>query len=926
MIAKTLRYFFLFRPFWVWVLLLPVAVQAQFGELLYRPAGLKYKVLKTDHFDLIHYEGQEETARQAATILENNLSETQKLIGNHEPFRLSVVLNGYNDASNGFVTVFPFRSEIEVPAIRGKYLHPGAENWLEAVLPHELVHAVEIDHYKRNTLTRLFPEWARFTNAFRPSGFLEGVAVYQESKLHDGEVGRLNHPFFTMQYRASMGSPFGWTLSQAITPNYYGMPSGRHYLGGSYLVQFLADEFGDGTYQRYSKAFAKRPYLGTAFALYKATGKWPYELNKLFREQEIQAERRRVGKLGAITKPQLLGNRIGAFHNNPIWTDDKTVLTYGTGYHDRPGFYLTDVESGTTRVLAHEQINEDHAFSFDPNNGEVLWGDYNDVLNTPTQFISDINKLALDTGKKEELTNGKRVFTPIRNENGTLWATQNRGESSDWVEILPNGETKTVCASGYGRLLEIAPRPGTEEVYVLLNVRGEQGIFKAKIADTCTFEPVALTGKGSVFDPSWSRDGRWMLFTADSTGVPNVYAWDTKTNQHFRLTNAPYGAYEAAFSPDGSQVAVVWYGREQESIGILPFIPEKLKKVPGFAQSGKDKNWAEMLTQVPIAPYEGGLLAPYKPLDHLKNWVVPVSARLVDEEKSGLGLQIIMIDVLRRFKTTASAFWLGKRPWGEVSVGTAQLPLRPTFSVFNRPTYRLGDMEELGMGLALTKPLIRQSGVFPIQADISLAGFQRWIRPYDLGGGFTANTGVSGGFLLYHKAQANVRDLRPNTGTILSANGSWDKSKGEEKGLLSFDVAADRYIGYGKARNRSGKVSVAYATFNEADEHFLSSLRIPGYPTTPPGRHFLRIGADYLTPVWYIDRGIMTLPVHADVLYATVFGNSVINTTQIESRHTAFGLGLGLRFRVFRNIALDVQYNLAYKVQDQNFMSEFYSN
>ncbi|HCR49523.1 MAG TPA: hypothetical protein DIW24_07840, partial [Bacteroidetes bacterium] len=424
----------------------------------------------------------------------------------------------------------------------------------------------------------------------------------------------------------------------------------------------------------------------------------------------------------------------------------------------------------------------------------------------------------------------------------------------------------------------------------------------------------------------WSRDGRWMLFTADSTGVPNVYAWDARTNQHFRLTNAPYGAYEAAFSPDGTRIAFVWYGREQESIGLLPFIPEKLKVAQGFAQSGKDKNWAEMLAQVPIDPYEGGVLVPYKPLNYLKNLVSPVSARLVDKEKSGLGLQVTMMDVLQQFKTTASALWLGKRPWGEVSIGTARLPFRPTFSAFNRPAYRLGDVEELGMGLSLTKPLIRQSGVFPVQADIALSGFQRWLRPYDLGGDFTANTRVLGKFSLYHKAQANIRDLRPNTGTILAVNGNWDKSKGEEKGLLSFDVAADRYIGYGKERNRSGKVSVVYAAFNEADEHFLPSLRIPGYSTTPIGRHFLRIGADYLTPVWYIDRGIMTLPVHADVLYATLFGNSVINTTQMEKRHTAFGVGLGLRFRILRNMALDVQYNLVYKVQDQNFMGEFYSN
>lgn len=920
MIAKTLRYFFLVT------LVVPTIANAQFGSLLYRPKGLSYKVLRTEHFDIVHYAGQEGTARQTASILEENLSETQNLIGNHESFRLSVILNGYNDASNGFVTVLPFRSEIEVPAIRGKYLHPGNENWLEAVLPHELVHAIEIDHYKRNFLTRLFPEYAKLLNVFRPQGFLEGVAVYHESSLHEGKVGRLNHPFFSMQYHAAMGSPLGWTLNQALSPNYYGMPSGRHYFGGSHFVQFLAEEFGSGTYQRYSSAYANRPYLGTAYALYKATGKWPYELNRVFREKEMQVERRRIGKLRALSKPVLFEERIGVFHNNPIWLDDKSIVTYGKGYQERPGFYVIDAETGKTALLFHAQINEDHAFSFDEKSRELFWGDYNDVLNTPTQFISDINRLNIDTKQEVQVTHRKRVFTPIRGENGELWATQNNGESSDWVEVLPDGTTKTVCASGYGRILEISPRPRTDEVYVLLNAAGKQGIFKVSRSENCTYEPVILPESGSVFDPAWSRDGRWMLFTADSTGVPNVYAWDITTNERFRVTNAPYGAYEASLSPDGGQVAFVWYGRERESIGILPFNPEKFVPVNGFGKRGLTKDWASTLQKMPIRPYEGGTEVSYKPLKNLRSYFLPFAVSPI-EDKNGYGISYSSVDVLQRFKSNITGYVYDKKLWGSVSLSTARLPFLPEFTLFNRPVNRKGDnMEEVGLGLSLKKPLIRKSGVFPVQADLALAGFRRGLRPLKSDAAYTGNTGVAGGLSVIHKAQANIRDLRPNTGTILNLNGALDKSTGEEKGLLSYALSADRYIGYGKERNRSGKISVAYAAFNESGEHGLEALRIIGYPKTPEGRHFLRIGADYLTPVWYIDRGMMTLPVHADVLYATAFANSVINTTSMSHRHTGFGLGLGLRMRLFRLFAFDLQYNLVFKVQDQNFDWVFISN
>jgi len=338
------------------------------------------------------------------------------------------------------------------------------------------------------------------------------------------------------------------------------------------------------------------------------------------------------------------------------------------------------------------------------------------------------------------------------------------------------------------------------------------------------------------------------------------------------------------------------------------------------------KDWASTLQKMPIRPYEGGTEVSYKPLKNMRSYFLPFAVAPI-EDKNGYGISISSVDVLQRFKNNITGYVYDNKLWGTASLGTARLPFLPELTFFNRPVNRKGDdLQELGLSLSLSKPLIRKSGVFPVKADLALAGFRRGLRPLKSDIGFTGNTGVVGGLSVVHKAQANIRDLRPNTGTILNLSGAWDKSTGEDKGLLSYVFSADRYIGYGKERNRSGKISVTYAAFNESGEHGLEALRILGYPNTPEGRHFLRIGADYLTPVWYIDRGMMTLPVHADVLYATAFANSVINTTATSQRHTGFGLGLGLRMRLFRLLALDLQYNLVYKVQDQNFDWVFTSN
>ncbi len=62
---------------------------------------------------------------------------------------------------------------------------------------------------------------------------------------------------------------------------------------------------------------------------------------------------------------------------------------------------------------------------------------------------------------------------------------------------------------------------------------------------------------GEIFNPSWSPDGRSVVFSAIVRGVSDLYTYDIETETLNRLTNDAFGDVHPAWSPDGSTIAFV---------------------------------------------------------------------------------------------------------------------------------------------------------------------------------------------------------------------------------------------------------------------------------------------------------------------------------------------------------------------------------
>src|ERR1700682_2706986 len=81
------------------------------------------------------------------------------------------------------------------------------------------------------------------------------------------------------------------------------------------------------------------------------------------------------------------------------------------------------------------------------------------------------------------------------------------------------------------------------------------GLFVSR-ADGSDERPL-LKSEGLDYNPAWSRDGEWIVFTSERHGSADLYRVKPDGTRLEQLTEHPAYDDQAAFSPDGKQIVFV---------------------------------------------------------------------------------------------------------------------------------------------------------------------------------------------------------------------------------------------------------------------------------------------------------------------------------------------------------------------------------
>ncbi len=525
--------------------------------------------IETEHFRIHFADGLDETAQHVAALVEPVHGAVTRRLGWEPRQRTDVVLVYDSERTNAFTVMYP-ATQILInsapPGLSQAILHYG--DWMRWLLAHEYAHVVHLDRVSglSGFVRPAVGSLAR-PNLLQPVWLKEGIAVLVEGEVDSaGRAGSSTYRMITRAaYRAGLlGMRDFGALDSASYQKGEAWPwIHRSYLWGSALVYGMLDANPDalpdlvkagargvpgGLSGALDRAELPRPHEVQARAVELARERARDELGVLRRKAETPVEhltRDGYNKFGLAVDPQ--GTELVFLRERPE-DDNQTILLEldeeGSVRRSRPlfprqnGYHFSYSRSG--RFIAFDDIDlfERH----------YLWSDL---------FLFD-----RDREKALVRSEGLRGRDPDIHPDGRTIA---------FIQTGMNRNQLMLCDSGFGNLVQIyRPDRFNRPAQPRWNPDGSALMFMEH-DDTTGGDRLLLwdggerietltDGQASNRDPTWSPDGRLVLFSSDRGGAFQIYALDVETGFLQQVTHRYGGAFWPVVDPRQRSLYFLDYG------------------------------------------------------------------------------------------------------------------------------------------------------------------------------------------------------------------------------------------------------------------------------------------------------------------------------------------------------------------------------
>lgn len=560
---------------------------------------LRWSTIETEHFRITYHEPLGRAAQRLAQVAETSHRVLAPVLKHTPRFRTEVLLTDDTDFSNGSATALPFptvRVYLTAPDDRSEL--NDFDDWLYALFVHEYTHILHLD-----TMGGL-PKWVNYLlgfgvnnvyapNQVQPRWFIEGLAVLEETE--HSSAGRLRSSLFDMYLRSHILEDKFLRLDQVANQTRLWPRGNVPYLYGSAFLRFLRKRFGhDSLTQaiaRYGGCWSPDCWVpwGMNRAFHKATG---HSYGPLYAEFKQDLTRKYTEQVAALSRFPL-----GVTHpvphtdwkasvDRPVFVDDgKGLLWLETDPYARPALVHLDL---TTQKKRRElEVDGAGGLSVAPNGKFVVFARLNFF-----RTIYSYQDLYLYHRERRELvplSQGLRVDNPAISPDGKRVAFETTSLGTRRLAVMdlpdPTHGTEAERNAGAVAVAEIwrakAARPVSfpltqqewSQVYTpnwspdgttLVFSYWQQGGFR----DIVTFDlqrkelRYITHDRAMDLEPRFSRDGKWIYFVSDRTGIYNLYAHHVDSGTTYQASNVVNGVFSPELSPDGKQAAVVGFVAE----------------------------------------------------------------------------------------------------------------------------------------------------------------------------------------------------------------------------------------------------------------------------------------------------------------------------------------------------------------------------
>jgi hypothetical protein len=635
-------------------------------------ATLRFRTIRTPHFDVHAHKGEEARAARLAAIVERVRKKFEPVLGVPRG-RVQVILVDQSDLSNGWATPVPYDTiEIALVPPPSESLIGNTTDWLELVFTHEYTHILHLDR------TRGFMQGVRavfgrvpvaFPNAFLPVWQIEGLATFEESRM-TGE-GRVPAGDFRaiVDVAAARGR---FEPIDRVSGGLTDWPSGDgSYAYGAYFHQFLADRYGAERFARLSDVSAGRlPFFGDA-AFKNVYGRSTKELWREFGDSRERAPVPASQTDAAAARLTHHGFSVDA----PRRAGDGTIY-YAVANPDGFPALMRLPRDGAPSRVAWRALGGRTSVRGD-------WIVFDQVERVRSvSLYSDLYAVRTSGGDVTRLTEHARAADPDISPDGTrivctVQATGRRALAL--LDFSPAAIKTPVTIVDDPDADFTGPRWSPDGRTIVAQRRRASG-YEIVLIDSQTHavRPLVSRRDARLVTPSWSPDGTAILFSADPADASfNVFAADLISGQVSQVTDTAGGAQFPELGPDGV-LTYVGYTPDGKDLFSVSLPRESWTAVPFTDAGPPPAKSADAPQPVEASPGDAanGLRA-YNPFRTLAPtyWTPIVES---DAGETVIGAATAMNDALGRHYYAVDAGWAGGRAQPDWHAAYAYDRWRPT--------------------------------------------------------------------------------------------------------------------------------------------------------------------------------------------------------------------------------------------------------
>lgn len=521
----------------------------------------------------------ERLAPHVLAIAEAEHAELSRRLGWTPRARTELVLSDESDLPNGMSSPLPFNGQVLYLAVpRAPSMLAAFDDWLRVLIRHEYTHTLHLDLAGGAPagLRRVFGRFPwLFPNALQPLWPIEGLAVDLETDQNaPAPVGRGRDGVFDMMMRVEYAA--GLKPLAQVNLRIATWPAGHTpYLYGAWFMRFLRERHGADAPERWAHAYgrnlvpfrvdgtARRVFGRDLAALWREFDDW---LAARYRPQieAIEAAGRVEGR--RLTEA---GFRSGLLRLAP----DGGLYHLRDDGRSQPRLERLDAEGRVQRRWRSRPLA---TLDADPDGGVLLV--LPEVCANDRLFF-DLYRLAPDGSRRRLTRCGRHPAAAWAPGGRALAAVQNAADHDRLVYLGLDGDREVLWTGDGG--LRVAGLDWLPDGSALVASVWHEGRWDLARFDLAARRWTLLTDDPwQQSDPQVDGSGRWVYYSSDEDGVPDIWRLDLADGERQRLTRVLGGAFAPVYDSAADRLYYRGYGPRGYDVYRLD-APRALESRPG---------------------------------------------------------------------------------------------------------------------------------------------------------------------------------------------------------------------------------------------------------------------------------------------------------------------------------------------------------